>query len=233
MVELIDFHDPGKFWKPPDAEFQDILVSMGLKEIKGKQEFYLNFGVDQNDDGDELEKDMVFYGYSKAKEDGKISDFFAFGKMVRSIRSLGVKINDENGVITTTPNITGKKVTMNFDPKTDRKVTGTTESGESKISTFHNWEMTEVAGITKGSGGATATPAPKKDPALMVEPWKEFLIENLSTPTNENGIIKLCTQKLPDAATRKPYSDTRKATLGLLVKEGFLSIDEDGKYAVV
>ena len=79
---------------------------------------------------------------------------------------------------------------------------------------------------------STVTPsAPKVDASAMTEKWKEFLAENLTTPTNEAGIIKLVNGKIPDAAARKPYSETRKAALTALVTEGFLNNDE-GKYSV-
>ncbi len=221
MVELIDFHE-SKF---PEAEFTAKLTAMEIKGVGEKETEALVLTFEGKDDEEPIE--LNIFGIAKIKEDGKISDFMMLGKLINSIRKLGLKPDLTDNKFTTTPSIIGKIITMT--PINERKV-----SGESGNKTYRDWGISKVEGMKAAGPGTTQAPKdqPKTDPSKMTESWKEFLAENLTAPANEGGIIKLCSTKIPDAAQRKPYSDTRKATLSALVKEGFLEIDGDAKYTV-
>lgn len=227
-VEIVDFHE-SKFWKP-EKEFTEKLEAIGLKEINGIKELCLNFGVDNTND-EEIPRDLVIRGLNKLKEDGHISDFFDLGKFIKSARALGLKpVLQEDGNLSFIPSIVGKVVTMRPENPKGREVVN--EAGEKR--TYYTWVIGAVQGLSVAGATPDAkgtAPSPKVDASAMTEKWKEFLAENLTAPTNEAGIIKLVNGKIPDAAARKPYSETRKAALAALVTEGFLNNDE-GKYSV-
>lgn len=234
-VEIVDFHSL-RFWEPPKEGFTHKLEAVGLKEINGKKEVFLNFGTEEKD-GEEIPRELVYFGLNFIKtesKDGKnLSDSFSLGKLRAAASRFGYRLfvdQDANKawICLDAKNMDGTSL-VGKDLK--MKLVREKVDGD-KV--YRDFVIDEIIGI--GKPGATppakeTAPASKIDATSMTEKWKEFLAENLTSPTNEAGIIKLVNSKIPDATARKPYSETRKAALTALVTEGFLNNDE-GKYSV-
>lgn len=215
-VEIVDFHE-SKFWIPT-SEFTEKLVSIGLKEINGKNELCLNFGVDNSND-EEIPRDLVIRGIGKLKEDGKISDFFDIGKFIKSARALGLKpMLQEDGNLSFIPSIVGKVVTMKPENPKGREVTN--EAGEKK--TYYTWVIASVQGLN-GAGATpskeTAPATPKADANAMLEPFYEWMVNNVKAPMTEAQISK----KIIETKAGADYNKVRRACLIQL------SSDKDGR----
>lgn len=210
-VEIVDFHE-SKFWIPDPKGFSLKLESLGMKDVKGKQELCLNFGVDNTND-EEIPRDLVIRGINKLKEDGKISDFFDIGKFFKSLRANGIKpMLLDNGDISTSPAIVGKVITMKPENPNGRKVTD--ENGE-KV--YYSWIVDSIQGAGTPAANETTAQAPKAD---MAEEWYEWMVTNVTTPMTEAQIAKKVIDTVKDPAQRKALNSSRKASLLALEKDG-------------
>ena len=214
-VEIVDFHE-SKFWIP-EKEFTEKLEAIGLKEINGKKELCLNFGIDNSND-EEIPRDLVIRGLNKLKEDGHISDFFDLGKFIKSARALGLKpMLQEDGNLSFIPSIVGKVVTMKPENPKGREVVN--EAGEKR--TYYTWVIGAVQGLN-GSGttpSKDAIPAPKVDATAMLEPFYEWMVNNVKAPMTEAQISK----KIIETKAGADYNKVRRACLIQL------SSDKDGR----
>jgi hypothetical protein len=233
-VEIVDFHE-SKFWVPDPKGFTEKLEAIGLKEINGKKELCLNFGVDNTND-EEIPKDLVIRGIGKLKEDGKISDFFDIGKFIKSARALGLKpMLQEDGNLSFIPSIVGKVVTMKPENPKGREVTN--DAGEKKV--YYTWVLDSIQGITKAGAPAQGTattqpPAPKADANAMLEPFYEWMVNNVKAPMTEAQISK----KIIETKAGADYNKVRRQCLiqlsgekdGRVVQD--LTDEKNPKYSV-
>lgn len=233
-AEIVDFKD-SKFY---NANFSDKLLRTEARPKEDDPSKVTLALVFEDADGEEKELwlwGLEKTGYRKDPKDGKLRLYnntsTAAGRYLQSLKQAGIDwdVEPETGGIPTKigtrPDITGKINNMVIVETTEN-----TKNDEKK--TYLKWGLQSVEGVNPRTSTSPQQPAaPKVDASSMNEKWKEFLAENLTTPTNEAGIIKLVNSKIPDATARKPYSETRKAALTALVTEGFLSNDE-GKFSV-
>lgn len=227
MAKILDFREDNF----QTTEFTGKLLSQEVRTVgKSEKEAWVwSFDIEGRDDS----LDLVLWDVVPKKfPDGteRYNNKRNVGRMIQSILSWGISIDGEGKTFKFSPDLVGKTITLT--PCDQREYT---KDDEKKLG--FNWEITAIQGMNKkGATGATppakeTAPAPKVDASSMTEKWKDFLAENLTTPTNEAGIIKLVNSRIPDATARKPYSETRKAALTALVTEGFLNNDE-GKFSV-
>lgn len=219
-VEIIDFHE-SKFWIPTEA-FSMKLESIGLKEISGKNELCLNFGID-NTNEEEIPRDLVIRGLGKLKEDGKISDFFDIGKFIKSARALGLKpMLQEDGNLSFIPSIIGKVITMKPENPKGREVT----NAEGEKRTYYTWVIDSIQGMNKpGPQGPTPhqPSTPKVDDGEMVEKLYAWMVEHVKTSLTEAQIAKKIIETVKDTAERTALNKFRRP--GLII----LSSDKDGR----
>lgn len=231
--ELVDFK--GGFY--PEGDFTAVLMKREIKKIGAKETEALVLTFKNHDeekgafivDTDDDQIELAIFGLNLLKEQGRISDSTGLGMYIKSLRANQIKPELKANTFITTPSDIGKVHFMKAHAD-EKKVSAEGER------VFLKWTVESIKdGKSGGSNNpvaqGTATQAPKANPDEMQDKWMEFLATNLTEPSNEAGIIKLVNSKIPNAAERKPYSDTRKATLPELVKQGFLKL-ADGKYAV-
>lgn len=224
--------------------FTAIVMEMGIKEFgeDAIPKAYIDF-----DDGgapityllDIRGKPMIedpIDGYARVRN-------FAVGAFAEQAKKLGyetyIDTDPGNYEFGTTPDLTGCVTTWEGKRSGKRiDADGTEREG------FMNFTL---VAIDSKKTPPLPTPLIDKKPAKapaktisspamvvkdIIESWKEVLIDVLTVPLNEAGILKAVNAKYPDDGKRKALHQVRKATLQELVKTNFLTIDAAGKYEI-
>lgn len=224
-AEIVDFRD-SKFY---NTNFSDKLLRLEARPKEDDPSKVTLALVFEDADGEEKELwlwGLEKTGYRKDPKDGKLRLYnntsTAAGRYLQSLKLAGIDwdVEPETGGIPTKigtkPDITGKINNMVI-VETTKKTDGDNEK------TFLKWGLQSVEGINAKAGSTpdakgTAL-SPKVDATAMLEPFYEWMVNNVKAPMTEAQISK----KIIETKAGADYNKVRRACLIQL------SSDKDGR----
>jgi hypothetical protein len=213
MAKILDYREDSF----QTTEFTGKLISHEVRTVgKSEKEAWVwSFEVDGKEDPLDL---ALWDVVPKAFPDGteRYNNKRNVGRMIQSLISWGISIDKEVKVFKLSPDLVGKTLTLT--PCDQREYT---KDDEKKLG--FNWEIKAIQGMNKkGSSGSpaqgTATtqqPAPKVDANTMLEPFYEWMVNNVKTPMTEAQISK----KIIETKAGADYNKVRRACLIQLSSE--------------